>query len=107
MGYFFDLNPVLAIGSSVWQLPAGLTRFFYHEVAWSGGCLAGDVLFDACLQVDGDVDPTTPPHSAVFATNMILGPIGSGHYRDRLAAPSGRPNCNPDPIHSKQRRALL
>ncbi|MCI0703773.1 MAG: hypothetical protein L0241_22165 [Planctomycetia bacterium] len=102
LGYLFDLNPMLSIGSSVWGLPAGLTRFFYHEVAWAGNCTATDPLCDACLQVDGLGDPTTPPHAPLLPVNMVFGTSG---YRDRLAAPLGRPNCNPDPS-TKQRRAL-
>ena len=59
----FALNDMLAIGSNVWQtacqgIDGWSGSFSYHEVAWKGACLADDHIFDACLQVDGDADPT-------------------------------------------------
>ena len=94
MGWFFDLNPLLAIGSSTWQTACGWGGFSYHEVAWKGGCNAPDPVFDACLQVDGDADPTVTPHIPLLPTNMTFGTPGSGDYRDKLS-PSG--NCDPQP----------
>jgi hypothetical protein len=38
--------------------------------------------------------------------NMLFGVTGSGYYRDRLATPSGRPYCNPQPA-TRQRRELM
>jgi hypothetical protein len=43
-------------------------------------CTANDDVFDACLRVDGDSDPT--------------------------AAPTGRSNCNPQPA-TRQRRLVI
>jgi hypothetical protein len=97
MGYSFGLNPLLAIGSSVWQPACGWSGFFYHEVAWKGACTASDAVFDACLKVDGDADPTTAPHTALLVANMPFGNPGDGQYRDRLATPAGRPSCQPQP----------
>ncbi|MDX1615246.1 MAG: hypothetical protein R3300_13110 [Candidatus Promineifilaceae bacterium] len=97
MGYSFDLNPLLAIGSNTWEPACGWSGFNYHEVAWKGGCTADDEVFDACLQVDGDADPTSAPHTPLLPTNMRFGNPGDGQYRDRLATPAGRSNCNPQP----------
>jgi hypothetical protein len=101
----FDLNPMLGIGSAVWQTCCGWGAFSYHEVAWKDACTATDAVYDACLQVDGDADPTTPPHTPLLPVNLTFGGIGAGLYRDRLASPSGRPNCEPNP-GSRQRRSV-
>jgi hypothetical protein len=106
MGYSFDLNPLLAIGSSVWQTACGWTSFNYHEVAWAGGCTEADPVCDACLQVNGSPDPTAPPYTPLLPVNLLFGAAGSGFYRDRLAAPSGRTNCKPRPT-TRQRRSLM
>jgi len=102
----FGLNPLLAIGSSVWQPACGWPSFNYHEVAWKGACTSNDEVFDACLQVDGDADPTTAPHTALLPTNLRFGLPGDMLYRDRLATPAGRPNCNPAPS-TRQRRPII
>jgi hypothetical protein len=99
---FFQLNDILAIGSNTWQPPCqGIDGwhggFGYHEVAWKGACDVNDNVFDACLKVDGDADPTTPPHTPLLPLNMRFGNPGDGDYRDKLCTPAGRPNCNPTP----------
>lgn len=96
MGYFFNLNELQAIGSSTWQTACGWTGFSYHEVAWSGACAANDDVWDACLQVDGDADPTTAPHSALLPVKIRFGNPGDLTYRDRLASPATRASCAPD-----------
>lgn len=110
MGWGFALNPLLGIGSNVWQ-PACLNQgwlgsFSYHEVAWKGACTSNDEVCDGCLQVDGDADPTSAPHTPLLPTNMRFGNPGDGVYRDRLATPAGRANCNPQPT-TRQRRSLI
>jgi len=106
MGWGFDLNEILGIGSNVWQTACGWGGFSYHEVAWEAGCTAADDVWDACLQVDGDADPTTAPHVALLPQDLRFGNTGDLLYRDRLASPSGRPNCNPQPA-TRQRRAVI
>ena len=69
----------------------------YHEVAWKGGCTTSDNVFDGCLQVDGDNDPTSAPYLALLPINLQFGNPGDLTYRDRLATPLGRPTCNPQP----------
>jgi hypothetical protein len=106
MGWDFDLNPILAIGESVWYPGCPdwlLPSFTYHEVAWKGACLETDRIFDACLHVDGDADPTTAPHSPLLPTNMLFGAPGSGAYRDRLATPSSWTACAPQPTTKTHR----
>jgi hypothetical protein len=106
MGWFFGLNPMLGIGSSVWQPACGWTSFSYHEVAWEGNCLAANDVYDACLQVDGDADPTAAPHVPLLPQDLRFGNPGDLLYRDRLATPAGRPNCNPQPA-TRQRRKVV
>lgn len=102
MGWGFNLNPLLAIGSSVWQTACNWGGFSYHEVAWKGACSANENIFDACLQVDVDADPTSAPHTGALPRNMRFGNPGDGDYRDRLS-PSG--SCDPQPT-SRTRRAV-
>jgi hypothetical protein len=98
MGSSFALNEILGIGSAVWQTACGWGSFSYHEVAWKNQCIQSDALFDACLQVDGDANPTGgAPHVGVLPKNMVFGAVNAGLYRDRLCTPAGRPNCNPQP----------
>jgi len=106
MGYFFELNELLAIGSNAWQTACGWGSFSYHEVAWEDDCTADDDVFDACLQVDADADPTSAPHTPLLPTDIRFGLSGQLTYRDRLASPAGRPNCNPQPA-TRTRRAII
>lgn len=103
MGWGFELNPLLAIGSSTWQTACGWGGFSYHEVAWKGACTATEEVFDACLKVDGDADPTSPPHVPLLPTNMLFGTSGSGDYRDRLS-PAG--TCDPQ-TSARRRRSVF
>ena len=107
---FFHLNPILGIGSSTWQpachgIDGWSDGFGYHEVAWTGACDANENVFDACLQVDGDADPTTAPHTALLPVNLRFGNPGDTLYRDRLTVPADRANCSPLP-NTRQRRAV-
>jgi hypothetical protein len=105
MREFFNLNPILAIGSTTWETACGFPGFMYHEVAWKGACTAAEEVFDACLQVDGDPDPTTAPHTELLPTNMPFGNPGDGQYRSRLCppGPSGQGSCNPVPATRTRR----
>jgi hypothetical protein len=97
MGYGFSLNELLAIGSSTWQTACGWGGFSYHEVAWKGACTASENVYDACLQVDGDADPTSAPHTPLLPVDMRFGNPGDGDYRDRLCPSSGGASCAPQP----------
>jgi hypothetical protein len=106
MGWGFDLNELLGIGSSVWQTACGWPSFNYHEVAWEGACTAQTDVYDACLQVDGDSDPTSPPHVPLQPEDLRFGNPGDLLYRDRLATVAGRPNCQPQP-GTRTRRPIV
>jgi len=106
MGWGFALNQLLAIGSNTWQTACGWSGFSYHEVAWEGACTAGNDVYDACLQVDGDADPTAAPHVALLPQDLRFGNPGDLLYRDRLATPAGRTSCNPQPA-TRQRRVVI
>lgn len=106
----FGLNPMLGIGSNTWEPcchgePFWSDAFSYHEVAWTGACTVSERVYDGCLQVDGDADPTVAPHTALLPVAIVFGNTGDLLYRDRLATPAGRPHCNPQPA-TRQRRAV-
>lgn len=110
--HVFYLNPIKSLGANVWypgcdpnEFPGWGGFFGYHEVAWTGNCLANDHVYDACLAVDGDADPTSQPHTELLPIRMKFGDVGDGDYRDRLAAPGSRSYCNPRP-DSRQRRQV-
>jgi hypothetical protein len=108
MGWFFDLNPLMAVGYTTWAVPfAG--AFSYHEVAWTGACTENDRVFDGCLRVDGDADPTTAPHTALLPTNMVFGNCTTMDYRLRLCppTPTGCAACQPQPLTTRQRRPII
>jgi hypothetical protein len=85
MGYNFVTNPIQKIGPPSW-IP---DQFLFHDVAWKDGCTKDDPLFDACLRVDGDPDPTQqPPDKPLLAVNMRLGTPTEMQYHFRLAAPT-------------------
>ncbi|MEK7408690.1 MAG: YncE family protein [Acidobacteriota bacterium] len=106
MGSSFYMNPILAIGCSTW-VPPFWGGFGYHEVAWKGACTENDNLFDGCLMVDGDADPTTAPQTPLLPTNMLFGDCTTMNYRLRLCPPgaSACGACQPQP-GTKKRRPL-
>ena len=106
-GVFFALNPILAIGSNVWQRACGWPGFLYHEVAWEGACGAGQDVYDACLRVNGGPDPGHPPRVPLLPVNMRFDDVGGGQYRDRLCTLAGRPHCVPQPATTRRRRAVV
>lgn len=108
MASSFDLNPMIAIGYTTWAIPFS-GSFSYHEVAWTGACAESDRVFDGCLKVDGDADPTTAPHTALLPLNMVFGDCTTMNYRLRLCppTPTGCPRCQPQPATSRQRRAII
>lgn len=106
MGFNFALNEILAIGSHIWQTACGWGAFTYHEVAWKGACTVNDEVYDGCLRVDGDSDPTTAPHVPLLPQDLRFGNTGQLLYRDRLASPAGQPNCNPQP-GTRQHRIVV
>jgi hypothetical protein len=109
MGYFFALNPFLAIGSDVWERACGnFGSFLMHEVAWKNACTAFDAVFDACLAVDASGHPGIPPPFGVLPMNMGFGFVGLPGYRAFLSAATanGQPLCNPQP-QTRQRRVVI
>jgi DNA-binding beta-propeller fold protein YncE len=108
MGYYFDLNPIVAIGYTAWAVPfAG--GFSYHEVAWKGGATEHDNVFDGCLKVDADANPGAAPHSPLLPINMLFGDCTTMNYRLRLCTPTsaGCGACSPQPASTRQRRPIV
>lgn len=102
----FYMNPIIAIGYNTWAAPFW-GGFGWHEVAWKGGATANDNLFDGCLKVDGDADPTTAPHTPLLPINMLFGDCTAIKYRLRLCVPgpTGCGACVPQ-SGTRQRRPI-
>ncbi len=100
----FALNPVIAIGYNVWEIPFGF-GFSYHEVPWKGACTQNENVFDGCLKLDADGDPTQPPHTPLLPTNVLFGDCAAFNYRKRLCPPqaNGCPKCQAQPSTRKRR----
>lgn len=102
IGPVFNTNPIKKIGSQV----RATTTFSGHEVAWRGYATADDEVFDACLQVDGDPDPSQDPFHPLLATNLRFGKPGEKTYRFRLSPPppvNGTDLCRPFPDQKQHR----
>ncbi len=100
----FRLNEVISIGYNIWAVPFGW-GFSYHEVAWKDACTQNDNIFDGCLKVDEDADPTSTPHTPLLPTNMLFGDCITMNYRLRLCPPTpdGCINCQAQPSTRKRR----
>jgi hypothetical protein len=98
----FDLNKTTAIGGLPFTGP-GDAAFEYHAVAWNGTATSSDDVFDACVKVDGDLDPTVnPPGTEACVDGMAFEDVTPGApyvYRERLAAPgaTGYDRCIAQP----------
>ena len=106
----FLTNPYSAIGCSPWTPPRWGWAFGYHEVAWTGECMEGDLIYDACLSVNGDGDPSSPPRRELLPLGMLFDDGSSDSpyaYRESLAAPVvyGYDRCIPNP-ETKVRRKV-
>jgi len=108
MGYSFDLNSMIAIGYTTWAVPFN-GSFSYHEVAWKGACTVAENVFDGCLKVDGDADPTSAPRTPLLPVNMLFGDCTAMTYRLRLCPPTagGCDACQPQPGTTRQRRPII
>jgi hypothetical protein len=80
VGLQIHTNDVRLIGGTETSMCFG-----EHELAWGGSALDPDPVWDACLQVDGDSDPASPPHQFVVSTGMIFNGGFNLGYRDRFA----------------------
>lgn len=81
----FNYNPIIRIGESHWQEG----HFNFHMVAWEEDCDVHNDVFDACLQIDGDEDPTKSDRCRIpiLPTDLRFGRRQEKLYRDRLVAP--------------------
>ena len=104
----FDLNPILAVGFPGPDSWPDWPSFRYHEVAWKGACAENDNLFDGCLMVDGDNDPTQAPQTWLLPADMLFGDCVTMNYRLRLCppGPGGCEACKPQPGAHRQRRNI-
>ena len=107
-GTGFATNPYSAIGRSPWTPPRWGWGFSFHEVAWDGACGDSDLVFDACLRVNGNGNPTTTPRTEELPAAMQFSD-GSWNapyvYREKLSPPnsSGYGACVSRPSLKKRR----
>jgi hypothetical protein len=90
-GADFTTNPYSAIGQPSWTPPSWGWKFSYHEVAWEGNCGDNELVYDACLKVNGNGDPSTAPRSEEWAAAMQFsdGSWSAPYvYREKLATPN-------------------
>lgn len=100
IGSRFLTNRILLIGESFWRH----TSFIHHSVAWDGACLENNVLFDACLQIDTDHKPGSPPQKPQQPASIRFGNSRETDYAFALAKDS---DCEPiphDPTYGRRRR---
>ncbi len=100
----FVTNAIRLIGLSSFAR----VDFNYHEVAWKDECSFNNDLFDACLELDADEDPTRPPQTGELAIQTVFGTSMRGNYRFRLAPPPTHDEpdfCVPTP-EERRRRAI-
>jgi hypothetical protein len=100
----FDYNPILRIGESRWHQ----SFFNYHVVAWEEDCDINNDVFDACLQIDSDEDPTNADsnHVALLPTDLRFGTATEKLYRTRLVAPTSSSDAAM-PRPNKRRRRFI
>ena len=102
-GGTFDYNPIIRIGESKWRR----SFFNFHVVAWEEDCDVHNDVFDACLQIDADEDPTAadPDHIALLPADLRFGGgVNQKLYRDRLVASTSSPQgARPDPDRRTRR----
>ncbi len=81
----FTLNPILLIGAQPDNWRSTLT-FNHHSVAWKEAHGVDNELFDACLRVDGDANPSSssPVHTELLPANIRFGRSGERFYQFRL-----------------------
>ena len=103
----FATNKLMLIGTTEWTVPFGY-GFAFHEVAWKGQAMENDHVFDACLRVDGDADPSSEPHTPLLATNLWFGDCDDLGYRLRLCprTEDGCLRCTPQPAWRSRRPVI-
>ena len=108
MGNGFGTREYTAIGRPSWTSPDWGWGFSYHEVAWTGQCMDGDLIFDACLKYNGSSSLSSTdkveelPLGVVFCDGSSDAPYV---YRERLTpvGSSGYDKCMARPAQKKRR----
>ena len=84
MGRNFETRNFLPIG-----FPQQIRKnFVFHEVAWEGQCGDQDLVYDACLEYDGDDTPGEEPVEYVVPSMIIFSDgneLSPFAYRERLS----------------------
>jgi len=99
MGSSFVCNEIRAIKDGAWGRPFPPNNgFSYHRVGWRGAVANASKVFDACLKVDNDGDPTgNGNHNSELIPTDITFWTGSGtfdDYKQMLVDTNSYGNCN-------------
>ena len=101
-----DINAVMPIGFGQWWAPhfgflpnataaTGANWLGFHEVAWRGDVVIGQLIYDVCYLVNGWEDSMHPqqPHPTIRVTDypygVIFADVATFDYQDKLAYRSG------------------
>jgi hypothetical protein len=102
IGDDFQTNRIQKIGSD-----SPLSQpFRFHEVAWKFPSEGAASVYDCCLQVDGDDDPSGGNFQPTLGVNMPLGVRGSGGYHFRLIADTGNAQIPREKWGTRMRRKI-
>lgn len=101
-GRDFSTNPIRLFGRTCWEK----RTFTGHTVAWEGAATANEDIYDACLEIDGDEDPTTAPHRPLLPANLRFGEVGERGYVFRLTPPPDPGTVRPTPANNRTRRPI-
>lgn len=93
----FACNEIRAIKDNAWGRPFGW-GFGYHRVGWRGPVTNSSTVFDACLKVDSDGNPTgTGNHNSELIPTNVTFWTGSGafdDYKQMLVDTNSYADCN-------------
>jgi hypothetical protein len=103
VGLGFYTNPIRLFGRTNWEP----VEFGHHEVAWEGACSENEDVYDACVEVDGDDEPTiAPPQTPLLPANLRFGRSEERAYVFRLSPPPTPSTARPRPSLNRVRRAI-
>lgn len=102
IGYEFKTNFIQKIGSA----NRTAQEFRFHEVAWKFPSSGSPTIFDSCLQIDGDANPTDDNFSPILGINFPMGSPTGTAYHGRLIKPTVKGRAAREFPRSRRRRKI-
>lgn len=101
IGFEFKTNFIQKIGSTT----RTTQEFKFHEVAWKFPSSGSPTIFDSCLQIDGDSNPTDDNFLPILGINFPMGSPTGTAYHGRLIRPTRRGReAREFPLSRRQRK---